>query len=197
MNDENKEIALFLKELKISGRDLLDYACGGSILVAGFLERYFTEIYFCDENLEPIEFINSYKFKNCKFDWSPILAQTAIRKEKLRKKIKETFLSKLPFVSNRKYDAITCFFCLETASTSQQEFTNNFASLYAHVRQNGYLIVGITQGCYSTIPGANGNGITELDLVEFQTHFKLNKIKVVNAKDGYGYSRMVFMAIQK
>lgn len=194
LDEENKSIIEFLRFVNPKGESLLDYACGGALMVSASLEPSFSKIHCGDIDHNLIDEILQVK-RGKGFNWSPLFLEMGYeRKDILLRKIETLLLSKYPYSPLEKYTCITSFFSLEFASTNWREFKAYYQSLREGVGPGGWFIVGVTTNSSSLVPGANNTSPLCITKSSFLKVVQPTIFQEIPACASRGYGGMLFSA---
>lgn len=193
MNEENQSIIRFLDYVPFQGESALDFSYGGSLMIAAQLSKRIKNIDLSDINEEALH--ETLQFKQGKgFNWRPVFKQLDIDTKTLIHTIKLIYLARFPASLPKRYDVITCFFALETASDSWRTLMLYYNSLMEHVKPNGWLIIGLVTEPYTTILGTEEKSPLFITRELFLHYFKPDIFEQIKACADWGYRGMLFSA---
>lgn len=195
MNAENKAILKFISFVPHQAETALDFSFGGSLMITAELSKTVKSVDLSD--VSELALKSAFQFKNGRgFNWSPIFNIIGVTPSQVATVIDKSFVARFPASLPKKYDLITCFFALETASPDWRTFQLYYNSLLNSLTPNGWLIIGLVTEQYKDILGANMTGplyVTEELFLHFIQPDIFQKIK---ACDDWGYKGMLFSAQQ-
>jgi hypothetical protein len=197
MDAENTAIVNFLRFIPNQHGSLLDYGCGASIMVSASVYDRYTDLNYTDADVRLALEMFRFKLGIPSFNWHVVLNHLQIKKKELRKKIKHIYLSRLPASLPTTYDTITSFFCLDMASKNWREFNLYYKSLMDHVREDGWLIVGLVTDRCGAVPGENDYQCLNIKRDTFLKYHKPTIFETISACDNRGYKGMLFSAEHK
>lgn len=196
MNEENRAIIKFLEFVPFKAETALDFSFGGSLMIAAQLSKTVPSIDLSDINELALKAMFSFK-RGKGFNWKPIFDELQVTPAQVAKVLNKSYVARFPASLPKKYDLITCFFALETASDSWKSFQLYYTSLLKSLNPQGWLIIGVVTQQYKIINGANHEQ-DPLYVTEevFLDHITPDIFQKITACADWGYKGMLFSAQQ-
>lgn len=195
MNDENKAILNFINFVPFKAKTALDFSFGGSLMISAELSKTVPSIDLSDVNELALKAVFQFK-KGKGFDWSPIFSELQVTPFQVLQVLNKSYVARFPASLPNKYDLITCFFALETASDSWRTFQLYYSSLLNSLQPNGWLIIGLVTEQYKTISGTNLTNPLYVSQEVFLNYIQPDIFQHIKACADWGYKGILFSAQQ-
>lgn len=193
MNAENKAILNFIRFVPSSAKTALDFSYGGSLMITAELSKTVKKIDLSDIDEKALHSTLQFK-KALGFNWLPLFTEIGVSPAQVQNAIDQLLIARFPASLPKKYDLITCFFALESASDSWRSLLLYYNSLLQHVSPDGWLVIGLFTEPYKDVLGSPKSLYITSEL--FLDYFKPDIFQQIKACADWGYKGMLFSAQQ-